>query len=267
MILPRLHLIELEDQPWWPRSLRDAMTDYLQAVIAWFDPYRPSAPLLAAALMRAGTAQVVDLGSGGGGPWFELGQRLAVLGVKIDSITLTDAFPNAAAFARVERHTGGRVRGNLEPVDATAVPPTLRGFRTMFTALHHFPPAAAQAILADAIRHRQGIAVFEMTTRSILDVVGMPLFAALLFFVTPWIRPFRWSRLIWTYLVPVIPLAVLIDAVVSSLRSYTPRELLALAEACQEGGAAAYRWDAGVVCSPLAAAPVTFLIGTPEARN
>jgi len=263
-MLPRLQLIELEDLPGWPRSLRDAMTDYLQAIIAWFDPYRPAAPLLAAALARAGTAQVVDLGSGGGGPWFKLGARLAGLGVRIDSITLTDAFPNAAAFARVEQQTGGRVRGYPQPVDASGVPATLPGFRTMFTALHHFPPPAARAILTDAVRQGQGIAVFEMTTRSVLDVLGMPLFAALLFVLTPWIRPFRWTRLIWTYLVPIIPLAVLVDAVVSSLRSYTPRELRALAEAIDEGGAAGYRWEAGMVCTLLAAAPVTYLIGTPE---
>ena len=178
---------------------------------------------------------------------------------------LTDAFPNAAAYARVERQTAGRVRGYPEPVDATSVPPALGGFRTMFTALHHFPPPRAQAILADAVRRGEGIAVFEMTTRSILDVLAMLLFAAFFLVASPWIRPFRLSRLFWTYLIPVLPLAVLVDAVVSSLRSYTPRELRALADAAtREGQTAAYRWDAGIVCTVLAAAPVTYLIGAPS---
>ena len=40
--------------------------------------------------------------------------------------------------------------------------------------------------------------------------------------------PFRWSRLLWTYLVPVIPLVLLFDGIVSCLRSYRPDELLKL---------------------------------------
>jgi hypothetical protein len=40
--------------------------------------------------------------------------------------------------------------------------------------------------------------------------------------LTPAIRPFRWSRLFWTYLVPVIPASILFDSVVSLFRIYTP---------------------------------------------
>ncbi len=264
MLLPRLQLVELEDQPWWPQLLRDAMTDYLQALIAWFDPYRPTPALLRDALRRTQVTEIVDLGSGGGGPWIELSARLTELGVDLSAVTLTDAFPNTTAFAHVERRTGGRVRGLRSPVDATAVPEALSGFRTMFTAFHHFPPARAEAILADAVRHRRGIAVFEMTTRSVTFLLGMPLLALLLLVCSPWIRPFRWSRLFWTYLVPVLPLATLVDAVVSSLRSYTPGELRALAARL---GPVGYRWETGLICRPLAAAPVTYLIGTPESAK
>ena len=41
---------------------------------------------------------------------------------------------------------------------------------------------------------------------------------------TPFIRPFRWSRLFWTYVIPLVPLTCWWDGVVSQLRAYTPAE-------------------------------------------
>src|SRR2546422_6427005 len=48
-----------------------------------------------------------------------------------------------------------------EPVDATQVPGDLHGFRTIFTAFHHFRPAQARAVVADAVAKGEGIGVFE----------------------------------------------------------------------------------------------------------
>ncbi len=52
-----------------------------------------------------------------------------------------------------------------EPVDATAVPAELGGFRTLLGAFHHFPPDVARSILADAAQKRRGLAVLEYTER------------------------------------------------------------------------------------------------------
>ena len=51
----RLHLLEIEDQPWCPAVLRDAATDFLQFMIVATDTYLPAVPLLRSALERAGT--------------------------------------------------------------------------------------------------------------------------------------------------------------------------------------------------------------------
>ena len=59
----------------------------------------------------------------------------------------------------------------------------------------------------------------------------------------PLVRPFRWSRVLLTYVLPVIPLLVGWDGTVSALRAYTPEELLALAASVP--GAEHYSWDAG----------------------
>ena len=56
-----------------------------------------------------------------------------------------------------------------------------------------------------------------------------PLVPLAVLVLTPAVRPFRWSRLFWTYLVPVLPPPILFDGVVSCLRVYTPEEMLAMA--------------------------------------
>src|SRR5712691_9799129 len=133
-------------------------------------------------------------------------------------VLLSDKFPNRAADK-------GTVPFHSLAVDATAVPADLQGFRTIFTAFHHFRPSEARAILADAVRQGQGIGVFEISRRAPREIAVIALtWLAVLVFV-PFIRPFRWSRLVWTYLPPVLPLVGLFDGVVSCLRTYSPAEL------------------------------------------
>jgi hypothetical protein len=255
----RLQLLELEDQPWCPRAVRDGATGYLELVARWGRVHAAVAPILARALRAAGTHRIVDLCAGGGGPWRSLRPALEEqLGGAV-TIRLTDRYPNPDAAARLGAAAGGRITAWPEPVDARAVPAELDGFRTLFTSFHHFPPGEAAAILADAVRSRQGIAIFELTARRARTtalIAGGPLLALGL---VPWIRPFRWSRLAWTYLLPAIPLVVLWDGVISCLRSYTVPELRALAAAAGEG----YAWDAGVSRVPRLPVPLTWLVGYP----
>jgi hypothetical protein len=259
----RLQLIEIEDQSWCPRPLRDAMTDFLRFFMEKFAPYSAAAPLLARALARMGEPRVVDLCSGGGGPWRDLVRRVPAAGGPAVRVRLTDAYPNLAAYARLSEATGGVIEAEPEPVRVTDVPERLAGFRTLFTALHHFRPPAARAILADAVRRRCGIGVFEITERSFLSLISMLALPVMVLLATPFIRPFRWSRLLLTYLVPLVPLAVWFDGTVSCLRSYRPAELLDLARG---PGDDRYAWEAGVVRSASLVTRMTYLIGVPPAR-
>jgi hypothetical protein len=43
--------------------------------------------------------------------------------------------------------------------------------------------------------------------------------------LTPFIQPRAWWRFMWTYLVPVVPLATCWDGVVSFIRGYSPQAL------------------------------------------
>jgi hypothetical protein len=102
--MKRLHLFEIHDQNWCPRTVRDAATDYLQFTIAATKPYAAMVPILAAALQRTGARQVLELCSGAAGPWLWLHPVLAERGVNV-SVCLTDKYPNREAFGRSNRLT------------------------------------------------------------------------------------------------------------------------------------------------------------------
>ena len=249
----RVHLFEFGDLPWWPAAIRDCVTDSLTFGIARMGLYAKAAPLVADLLARGGTRDVVDLCSGGAGPWPGLRDAL---GADV-RVTLTDRQPNAAAVERVRALGDPRVRYREAPVDAAEVPPELVGVRTMFTAFHHLEPAAASRVLADAASRGAPIGVFEFTERAWPSYLAAALVPWSMFFTAPWIRPFRLTRLLFTYAAPLAPLCNLWDGLVSSLRTYTAAEMLALATAAAPG----YRWEAGTLRGP--GPTVTYLVGWP----
>jgi len=257
----RFHLIEIEDQRWCPASVRDGVTDYLRFMADAARVYEPVADTLADALHETNSSTIVDLAAGAGGPWRSLLPALRERGAT-PGVTLTDQHPNSAAFASIERDTGGAVRGHPYPADATATPSELTGLRTIFAALHHFRPTEARAVLQDAVRRGEGVAVFEPMHRSARAILLTCLTPMAVLLTTPRVTPFRWSRLAWTYLLPAIPLVVLIDGIVSCLRTYTPDELRGLVAGLE--GADGYRWSAGEAgTGPI---PVTYLVGVRRAE-
>ncbi len=258
--MKRFHLFEVGDQAWCPRSIRDAITDYLEFVASKTTPYAPIVPILASALRSSGQTRIVDLCSGAAGPWPWLRPVLAKMGLEV-SVCLTDKYPNLGASGKLNGNLEQVIRYHPAPVDATRVPEELTGFRTMFTAFHHFEPAQARALLADAVRQRQGIAIFEGTERGALALLLMLCVVPLMVLVvTPFIRPFRWSRLLWTYVLPLAPLITVFDGLVSCLRTYQPAELRELTAGI---GASDYRWEVGLASKPHAPIPVTYLVGVP----
>jgi len=254
--MSRLHLLELHEQPWCPTLLRDSVTELLRLFAEVGGTYRPVLTKLTRATQASGAHRIVDLCAGAGGPWSSL---LPHVPESIETVVLTDLYPSRTAIERAAANSSGRIRFHPESVDAANIAPALDGFRTMFTSFHHFRPEQARAILADAVEHDVGIAVFEQTERSLAAVARMVAIlpcAALV--LTPWVRPWSLGRLFFTYAVPAIPALLALDGVVSCLRTYSPEELRALVQSLD---APHYAWEIGVTRGFWT--PVTYLIGHP----
>lgn len=253
MRLRRQSWFEIHDQAWFPGFLRDLVTEALEAV--WNDnhTYRAIAGRLREAVEESGAGQIVDLCSGGGGPWLGLYEDVAA--GKPLRVVLTDLYPNQRLL-RQKLPEG--ITARAEPVNAGCVPAELSGFRTIFSSFHHFDPEAAEAMLADAFRRREGIAVFEGARRDVLTlalVAGVPLLALK---CAAMARPVRWRRILWTWVIPVVPAMLYIDGVLSCLRSYSLEDLRELTRGL---AAADYRWEIGEAAGGRVA--VRYLMGVP----
>ena len=264
--MTRLQLFEWEDQPWLPSVLRDYLTDHLWLWLSSDQAgslHRTIAEILKPALERLQTHQIVDLCSGGGGPLLPVQRHLrAEMGVET-TITLTDLYPNVAAFRRAQASSNGNVRACFESVSAFDVPARLTGLRTLFTAFHHFRPADARRVLQDAVTKGQGIAILEPFERS-LGIAALLGWAGIVrgFALTPKLGHMTPGRFALTYLLPIAPAVVAWDGVVSSLRSYTVPELRSLAASVSADG---FTWEAGQVpvTTPDGPISLTYLVGLP----
>ncbi|MBI4903069.1 MAG: hypothetical protein HY820_05500 [Acidobacteria bacterium] len=217
-------------------------------------------PVLERVLEEGKATAIVDLCSGAGGAVLGV-QRALAARKKLVSVLLTDKYPNVPAFRAAQRDSGGWVRGYDGSVDATRLPEELAGVRTMFNSFHHFPPAVARGILADAFRTRQPIAIFETTERSILNTAtNLPLSFLTMLALMPGMHDKRPEWWVFTYLVPLLPLAFGWDGLVSCLRSYTQEEFDELRKGLED---TTYRWRSGRLPVPRSPIHVNYFIGMP----
>ena len=250
----RQNWFEIHDSRWFPGVLRDQVTESLESIWNENGTYRPIAGRLRQAILRSGADRVVDLCSGGGGPWLGLYDDIAA--DRPLAVWLTDLHPSRL-LARTAAATDG-LYAETEPVDALCVPPSLHGFRTIFSSFHHFAPDQARSLLADACARRQGIGVFETAQRdakTIVLVTGLPIIALWIAIVA---RPVRWSRILWNWLLPVVPLVLWADGLLSCLRSYSLNDMRELTAGLE---ASDYEWQIGEESGGRMV--IRYLIGTP----
>lgn len=223
---------EIHETEWCPEFFRDALTDFLSFFIRISAIYRTAIRRI---LPRKPTV-FIDLCSGRGqyAECFQIFLRRHAPGIRC-SILLTDRFPHRNGFSSGELE----IRYHPEGITAEEAIRKFDGTFLMFSALHHFPPEELKEMLRTAAKEGKTLAFFDYCTPfpllqyPFLLLMTIPL----VWICTPFLRPWSFRRFLWTYPLPVIPLLVLIDGVISRLKAYTREELNAL---CKEiPGAAA----------------------------
>ena len=258
-----MQLFEFEDLPWFPSILRTCLTRYLQMMHKMLDSASNIAKVLHGLLSNGAPHQIIDLCSGSGGPMIEV-LKIAKSQYGHDQLklTLSDLHPDLYAVVQYQNPQHPSISYHPTPVDATREDiPT--GIRTLICGLHHFAPDQAQKILKNAQDNHQCLLVYEISDNSYPKwawwmVLPFTILTVLVF--TPLVRPLSWQQLVFTYLIPVLPLVIAWDGAVSNARTYTLQDLQTLlAEISTEY----YYWHKGSI--PGKGGPKLFLVGTPKA--
>lgn len=239
------------------------MTDYLRYVLTAIRFYKPITPLIIETLTSTQSNQIIDLCSGAGGAIEQIMDNLNQSNHGEIKIMLTDKFPNLNAFHFLANKTNNQISFSERSIDAANVPLELTGIRTIFSGFHHFDERSAKSILTNAVENNAGMAIFDGGNKSLLTALLILLFHPLAFFLfTPFFKPFRISRLLFTYLIPIIPICTIWDGIVSITRLYDCSELLKMAEEVETTN---YKWKAGKLRASYGL-NVTYLIGYPKEK-
>jgi hypothetical protein len=261
--LRRIQLFEFTDLSWYPQAFRRIQTDYLQFVATLGAGHKNLAPLIMKAMQRAGTTEILDLCSGGSGPWMRLKEQFRQAGWPV-SVKLTDKYPHPEALHKWSVSSSQGIEYLAEPVDALYVPHHLKGMRTLFEGFHHFEPEKARSILWDAMENRAAIGVFEASLKAPMGLFFLILspLATLIGYLllTPFIKSRSLSRFVWTYLIPVVPLVTCWDGVVSFLRVYSLQDLKELTDSLPGKD---YHWETGQASTGTPFFTFTYLLGYP----
>lgn len=257
--MKRRHLFEFEDLPWFPRFLRNYGTDFLQFIANKMDVYKEAIPVLQKGLKKSGQKKIIDLAAGGGGGWEKIVPRLKEQFPTLQ-ITLTDFYPNTKAFKKMLLLDKDVFKYVPEGVNALDVPPQLKGLRTQFLSFHHFKYDDAKNILQNAVDARMPIAVFEIQERNMEHVLKNMFSPLMVLLTAPFIKPFSIGRLIFTYLIPIVPLFILWDGVVSVLRTYSIKEMKQMTSELKNR--THYKWEVDKIKD----GPITvlYLLGYPK---
>ncbi len=246
--MKRIHLFEVEDHSWLPNWIRQCMTRLIVIVHKILGSTEELAGILARLIQQTGSTHIIDLCSGSGGPMPEVYNLLKTqYGFTTLQLTLTDLYPNLEMARRINHQNTLEIHYVTTPVNATNIDVSQTGIRTMVCSMHHMRPNIARHILADALQKQQPICVFEISDNSFPTwlwwIALLPNFVMALF-ITPFVKPLTWQQLVFTYLVPVIPVCFAWDGAVSNARTYTLQDMDQLLEGLSDPG---YRWETGKI--------------------
>ena len=253
-------LFEFEDKAWLPEAIREGMTDYLRFILNSGNFYEPVSSLIMQLIHATGSAKVIDLCSGGGGTIEQIQKDIEEkYSLKVPFV-LTDIFPNKPAYEFIQHKSGGKISYCSSPVNAGKVDERLKGVRTIFSAFHHFDKVTAREVIQNAVNAKQAIGVFDGGDKNIFIILAIIILHPIVFFLcTPFFRPLKLSRLLFTYIIPLIPLFTIWDGIVSITGLYPPQQLLDFANSVDCTG---YWWKAGKVKNKYGM-QITYLMGYP----
>ena len=199
---------ELEDYDWFPTVLRKYQTDFIGYMVIKANLYAALVPLFKEFISKNSTAKIIDLCSGSGLPAIYMHQH-----AKHITTILTDKFPQDII-------TPKNIIAEKESVDVLQYQPIANTSYTMYNAFHHFSDKEQIAIVQKMRAHKAPflfVEILQPNISNVLQIVFTTVIIQLL--VTPFLKPFSWQRLFFTYIIPINLFTILFDGLVSVTKS------------------------------------------------
>lgn len=117
------------------------------------------------------------------------------------------------------------------------------GVYLFINSFHQLDATHAKSILNKIVKSGNSVVIVEGNNDSLWQIVGMTVFVPLTVLLTAFfVKPFRISRVVFTYLLPILPIVIVIDGCLALLKLYNPADLLELTSSLNKSN---YQWRAG----------------------
>lgn len=267
--MKRIQLFEFEDLAWFPDWLRTSITRLLVIVNKMMGVNEVLASLIHTTSQKINTEKIVDLGSGSGGAMPDVVQLLKE---KYDhqqiSLTLTDLYPSPENLKQFNSNTNSGITYAEQAVDASQLALAPAGLKTMVNCFHHMPPNKARAILQSAQESKQALLIYELSDNTLPTLIWwlfLPISFVIMFlmvwFMTPFVKPFTFRQFFFTYIIPVIPIFYFWDGQASMPRTYSLNDYNEILPK----ESSSYTWEKGYALNDKKQKKGTYLLGTPKA--
>lgn len=266
--MKRIQLFEFEDFDWFPAWLRSCITNLLTVLLKMLGVPKALGNHIATIVKENNINTIVDLGSGSGGAMPEIHEILKKEhGISDINLTMTDLYPNPTIVKKFNANKKDGITYHETPVDARNITTAPAGLKTMVNSFHHMRPKDAKEILASAQRNNQPILIYEMAENKmplliwwLFLPISLVVLMVMSLFMTPLVKPLTWKQLVFTYLIPIIPIFYAWDGQASMPRLYAFKDYEELLQGLDSKD---YRWEKGMVKKDEKKNMGTYLLGIP----
>ncbi|MEM7372297.1 MAG: hypothetical protein AAF587_27005 [Bacteroidota bacterium] len=210
--MKRKQVPQLINQGWFPKHLKQLMFEFMSWFVSKVHAAKPFMPVIEQGLQHTSNHHLINI------------DRKMGAGIE----TLIPHLPESVT---------------VENIPLSEMQTEEEGLYTMINSFHQFAPAEARTFLSQIARKKHPLAILEGNNDSLWQLVGMTIILPMTILLTaPIVRPFRPSRLLFTYLIPILPIASLLDGFLALFKLYAPKDLDQLVSTIQVPG---YMWESG----------------------
>lgn len=210
--MKRKQITQIINVGWFPKFLKSLIAEFLSWFVAKVNATKPFIPVIEDILNKTNHKRIINIE-------FNVGAGIETVkpflkdDVTVDSIHISN-------FNTSEK-----------------------GVYLCVNSFHQLNSEKAKKILQDIVDSGNPVVVVEGNNDSLWQIVGMTVFVPLTVLLTAFfVKPFRISRIIFTYLIPILPIIIVIDGCIALLKLYNPTDLLELTSSLERNN---YDWKAG----------------------
>ncbi|MEM8763710.1 MAG: hypothetical protein AAGD88_07855 [Bacteroidota bacterium] len=226
--MKRKQVPQITNSKWFPTFLTRCIHEFMTWFVHTTNAAKPFMPVVEEGLQHANRLVVIDKKGGAG---FE------TLAVYLDK-----------SLEIVHIHS--------EPFEANE-----EGLYISVNSFHQFNPEKAKEILEKVAQKLQPVVVVEGNNDSLWQVFGMTVIVPVTVLLTAFfVKPFRVERLVFTYLIPILPIVTFIDGFLALFKLYAPADLNELTASIHQPN---YIWRSGKMDNGRGG-KIIYLLGHPQ---